>query len=97
MIRWLAVIIAVLVWMFASSPAYALYCRVIDHQTVCILDIKRSAKNYWEYRAALRVGDDERPIEQYNCRDRLRIKQDGTVIPFAKDRAGEIICNLFNR
>ncbi|WAL59684.1 hypothetical protein [Thermocoleostomius sinensis] len=80
------------------SPAQAaLYCRSTGEHTICILSIKRSAKNYWEYRASVRVDGVERPIELYNCRDRLRTQRDGTTLPFEPAGAGTVICHLFDR
>ncbi len=78
-------------------PAAAVFCRTLGEQTVCILDVKRSAKNYWEYRAAVKVNDEERPIEIYNCRDRIRVRQDGITVPFQSNGAGELICRMLNR
>jgi hypothetical protein len=80
-----------------ASPAAAALCRTSGEQTICILEIKRSAKNYWEYRAVVKVNDEERPIEVYNCRDRIRVKQDGTAIPFQPNGAGDLICRVLNR
>ncbi|GAB4384933.1 MAG: hypothetical protein Kow00121_49140 [Elainellaceae cyanobacterium] len=79
------------------QPAQAAFCRQMGDRTICILDIKRSAKNYWEYRASVRIGKQVRPVEVYNCRDRLRIQPDGTVTPFEANGAGELICTTLNR
>jgi hypothetical protein len=80
-----------------SLPAAAAFCRTSGERTICILEIKRSAKNHWEYRAAVKVNGEERPIEVYNCRDRVRIQQDGTAIPFQSNGAGDLICRVLNR
>lgn len=80
-----------------ALPAQAsLLCRNSGH-LICILSIKRSAKNYWEYRAAVSIDQVARPIELYNCRDRLRVRQDGKVIPFQTNGAGTLICNFFQK
>lgn len=92
------ILLLVLAWSFAiASPAEASFCRNSNHHSICILSIKRSAKNYWEYRAAVRVDGVERPIEVYNCRDRIRISPDGTVVPFEPDGSGELICQFFQK
>ncbi len=65
-----------------ASPANASFCRQVGDRNLCILSIKRSAKNYWEYRAAVSVNGVERPIEVYNCRDRQVIKQDKMTLRF---------------
>ena len=70
------------------------FCRPISDRSICILSIKRSAKNYWEYRAVVSVDGVARPIEVYNCRDRLRVRQDGKVMQFEPQGPGEVICNL---
>jgi hypothetical protein len=97
---WLAWAIA-LVWLgglITMAPAQAApYCRTTAEHTICVLSIKRSAKNYWEYRATVRVDGIQRPIELYNCRDRLRIQKDGIVVPFEAAGAGSVICQLFDR
>ena len=77
------------------SPASAKpFCRTVGDRAICILSIKRSAKNYWEYRVAVSVDGIARPIEIYNCRDRLRVRQDGKVVRFEPNGVGELICNL---
>ena len=79
-----------------TLPAQASFCRNSE-RLICILSIKRSAKNYWEYRAAVSINHVTRPIELYNCRNRLRVRQDGKVIPFQIHGAGELICNFFQK
>mgnify|MGYP005847737837 CR=1 FL=1 len=76
-------------------PVEAAFCRAVNHQQVCITSIKRSAKNYWEYRVVLSVDGMEKPLELFNCRDRVRIQQDGTPLPFEPEGLGEQICRLF--
>lgn len=96
-IIWLGIMLGIL-GIIKMPPAQAVpYCRTTSQHTVCILSIKRSAKNYWEYRATTRVDGVERPMEIYNCRDRLRTQKDGTPIPFEPAGAGSVICQLFNR
>jgi hypothetical protein len=80
----------------AVQPAYAAFCRNYQDNTICILSIKRSAKNYWEYRASVKVNGETRPIEIYNCRDRTRIKADGKIVGFEPNGAGELICTVLN-
>lgn len=82
-------------------PAFASVCRnysVYDglrHQ-ICILSISRSAKNYWEYKAIVSVDGIKRPTEVYNCRERVKVQQTGTVLPFEQKDPGEMICSFFN-
>lgn len=83
-------------WIF-SLPASAAICRQYQDHQICILTIKRSAKYYWEYRAAVRIDGETRPVEKYNCRHKVRVKSDNLVVPFETDGAGELICNLVKR
>jgi len=82
---------------FIVPTAHAAYCRTVEHHEVCILDIQRSAKNYWEYRARVSVDRESRPMAVYDCRDRALIRQDGTRVSFNNDITGEVVCGLFRR
>ncbi|NJN58329.1 MAG: hypothetical protein HC879_12930 [Leptolyngbyaceae cyanobacterium SL_5_9] len=85
----------VLILSFAIAlPARAAFCRTVEEHEICILSIQRSAKNHWEYRASVSVDGVARPVEVYNCRDRQRTQKDRTVIPFAKNGPGELICTM---
>lgn len=80
-----------------TFPAEAALCRKIDNQNICILQIKRSAKYYWEYRAAISIDGKKRPIEIYNCRTRSIIQANHKVVPFQVSDAGELICSTFRK
>jgi len=80
-----------------ALPAAADTCRSYHDNRICIIRIQRSAKNYWEYRASVRVNGVVRPMEVYNCRDRVRVGKDRTVVPFESNGAGELICSILNR
>ena len=80
-----------------ALPAEASFCRNSNDHLICILSIKRSAKNYWEYRAAVSIDGVERPIEVYNCRDRTLVRKDGSVMPFESNGPGELICRFFKK
>ncbi len=84
-------------WISITEPAIAAVCRNTGLHQVCIVSIKRSAKNYWEYRASVRIDGMKRPVEVYNCRDRRRLRQDGKVVPFQEKGAGDVICSFFKR
>lgn len=65
---------------------------------ICIVEIKRSAKNFWEYQAVVSIDGEIRPQEKYNCRDRFLIEKDGTVKSFDNnDVAGNLVCSLYKR
>ena len=80
-----------------ALPAEASVCRNYQGREICIVDIKRSAKNYWEYRVILGVDGVTQPLEIYNCRDRTTVKQDGTVLAFGQHNPGEIVCRFFKK
>ncbi len=79
-----------------ALPAFASVCKNYEGHQICILSIHRSAKNYWEYRASVSIDGVKTPIEVYNCHQRVKIQQNGTVLPFEQKSAGEMICNFFN-
>lgn len=95
--KYITLLLLVTLWFAVALPAQASFCRTLNHRVICIKSIKRSAKNYWEYRAAVSIDGVERPIELYNCRDRLKISRDGTVVLFESNGAGELICNLLKK
>jgi hypothetical protein len=96
-VKFIALLLFVTLLLAVALPAEASFCRNSNEHSICILSIKRSAKNYWEYRAAVSVDGVERPTEVYNCRDSLRVRQDGTVVPFESNGPGELICSLFQK
>lgn len=83
-------------WIFVP-PVYAAICRQYHDHQICILSIKRSAKYYWEYRASVRIDGETRPVEKYNCRRKIKVKADNSVVPFETNGAGELICQLVQR
>lgn len=95
--KYIALLLLVTLWFAVALPAQASFCRTSNNRVICIKSIKRSAKNYWEYRAAVSIDGVERPIEVYNCRDRLKIRPDGTIVRFESNGAGELICNLLKK
>ncbi|PSM46767.1 hypothetical protein C7Y66_23335 [Chroococcidiopsis sp. CCALA 051] len=91
------VILAILLLSLAIAfPAAASVCRTRDGHQICILSIQRSAKNYWEYRAAVSIDGVKGDTEVYNCRDRVKVQKD-RVVPFRSDDPGEVVCSFFKR
>ena len=76
------------------ANAKPLLCRTVNQHQVCILSVKRSAKNYWEYRASAQIDGERTPVEVYDCRRHVKVSQDGAQQPFQPDGAGPIICEL---
>ena len=52
-VKYLAFLIVLILTFVAMFPAEAYTCRNYNGHQVCILSIKRSAKNHWEYRASV--------------------------------------------
>ncbi len=97
MVKFIALLLFLMLSFAVPLPAEASFCRNSNEHLICILSIKRSAKNYWEYRATVSIDGVKRPIEIYNCRDRVRVRQDGTFAWFDSNGAGEFICSFFQR
>jgi hypothetical protein len=96
MVKFLATVILSLVLLLTIVlPVQAATCRNFNNHTICILEIKRSAKNYWEYRAAISIDGAKRSTEVYNCRTRTRFLKNGIAIPFEADGVSELICKSF--
>ncbi|MEH2162956.1 MAG: hypothetical protein V7K38_18500 [Nostoc sp.] len=101
-IKSVALMLVLILTLSATYPAFASVCRNYDvddrlHQhQICIISINRSAKNYWEYRAAVSVDGVKRPTEVYNCRERVKVQNNGTILPFEQKDPGEMICSFFN-
>ncbi len=73
-------------------------CRDRFGQEVCILKLKRSAKNYWEYRAKVSVNSEkQKDLEIYNCRDRTLTRKGKYPIPFQTNSPGELVCKTFQK
>lgn len=95
--HWIVVVVLWVAIAFPLPSAQALPCRSIDRHQVCIEQIKRSAKNYWEYRVVVRVDGVKQPPEVYNCRDRTHTSKNGHPQSFETQDIGAVICRLFQR
>ena len=97
--KYLLPLLALIISLLLSLPAEASMpiCRKYSNHQICILSIKRSAKNYWEYRASVRVNGVTRPVEVYNCRDRTYIQNDGKILSFKHNSPGSLICSFFSK
>ena len=84
-------------WGIIVPSAQAEFCHQIKAHQICIIKIKRSAKNYWEYRASVKIDQEIRPVEIYDCRRGYRITQNGDIIPFKSDKVGDLICRVLKR
>ena len=94
----LFLLLLILFWLGFSPVADATMCSDRFGQEVCILKLKRSAKNYWEYRATVSLdGEKQRDKEIYNCRDRTLIRRGKYPIPFKENSPGELVCKTFQK
>ena len=93
----------ILVWVvlimgltIAPRPSQAAdICRTIDQRTVCIVTIKRSAKNFWEYNAAVSINGKRGPKEPYDCRSKIKTNPDGSISRFGKNSIGSLVCRAY--
>ncbi|MCC0176912.1 hypothetical protein I4641_07960 [Waterburya agarophytonicola K14] len=91
-------LLLIIFWLGFTPVAQADMCRDRFDGRVCILKLKRSAKNYWEYRAKVSIdGKKQKNIEIYNCRDRTLTRKGKYPIPFKPDSPGELVCKTFQR
>ena len=91
-------LLLVILWLGFTPMADAAMCRDRHGQQICILKLKRSAKNYWEYRAKVSIdGERQRDIEIYNCRDRTLTRKGKYPIPFKSNSPGELVCQIFKK
>ncbi|MBF2077363.1 MAG: hypothetical protein IGR76_02290 [Synechococcales cyanobacterium T60_A2020_003] len=93
----LVVSLVVLSLGIGMDRAIAVPCYQTDSHSICLVSVKRSAKQFWEYRAVVSMDGVQREQEVYNCRDRQRIQADGRVVAFEPDGAGEVICRKLYR
>ncbi|MBD2026538.1 hypothetical protein [Leptolyngbya sp. FACHB-711] len=98
--------IRLLFWLAIVPPANAAPCRIIGTQTVCISEIKRSAKYPWEYRVTLSQDGAKQPQEILNCRDgkqfspqgnRRPVNSEAGAVLFQTKETGEWICQPVKR
>lgn len=89
--------LVLLYWLTAVAPASAEFCRQVDGHRICILSIKRSAKNYWQYQAIVSTDGEIQPSASYDCRDRSIVERDGNMALFRSRPDGAIVCSLYRR
>ena len=86
-----------LFWSIVTLPASADFCRQVDGHQICILSIKRSAKNYWQYQATASIDGVEKPTASYDCRERSITDLDGNQSLFRSRLDSQLICSLYRR
>ncbi|MBW4523859.1 MAG: hypothetical protein KME18_01500 [Phormidium tanganyikae FI6-MK23] len=78
-----------------TLPVQAATCRTANDREICILSIRRSAKNYWEYRATVQVDGEVRPMQVYDCRKKISIQDNKVLELFEQDGTAEAVCSFF--
>jgi hypothetical protein len=78
-----------------AFPAFADRCRTVQDQEVCIVSIRRSAKNYWEYRAIVSVDGEVKPLQIYDCRSKTTVQDNKVLEIFEQDGTAEAVCSFF--
>jgi hypothetical protein len=90
------IILTIVTWQASSPPALAApICRTIQDHDICILSIKRSAKNFWEYNAAVSIDGKRGPKENYNCRSHYKTLRNGSIEYFDKPSIGSLVCKTY--
>ena len=86
-------LVLLLIWSLACLPAQArpLFCRHEAFQSICVEDLKRSAKQYWEFRATVR-REELQPVKVVvDCRGR-RIYREQQWSNFQPGDGGATVC-----
>jgi hypothetical protein len=90
-----------LVWTAGMAlPAVAAQCQTVASQEVCVLNLRRSAKNYWEYWAQLSINGVKQPERVYDCRvfakERSRnIPSELSAETVKSESIGSLVCRLY--
>jgi hypothetical protein len=77
-----------------ALPANAAVCQNSQGQQICILNIQRNAKKYWEYRVIVSIDGIAQSLKIYNCRSRYRVSKDKVIVSFEQNDVGNLICNI---
>ena len=93
----LALLLLSITFSFAFPAEAAITCREYDGHEVCVLNIKRSAKRYWNYRTTISIDGKKQPTEIYNCRGEFKISKNGKIVRFEEDGVGNLICKYFKK
>ncbi len=86
---WMVLFIFSALW---TEPVFASICKVYHQEKVCILDIRRSAKYYWQFRVKTSVNGKKKPLTVYDCRERLKVLKNGSTVRFSDDGIENYIC-----
>lgn len=92
----LLLIVVLLTWSnFLDLPALAKNCYDFQEHTICIINIERSAKYYWQYKVDLSIDEDKQQRTIYDCRQQTKRVKNRDFISFKSGDVGYFICSLF--
>ncbi len=104
--RLLVFILSTSFWLATQQPLIAKTCQKTfsqnaSGQPICLLQIKRSAKNYWEYRVALKIGDRPKVTRIYDCRQHSYWQADKAQVTtqnlIEQDQLEKYVCRLYQK
>jgi hypothetical protein len=99
--RVVTVLLLALVWVASLAfPATAAQCQSIAGQEVCVLNLRRSAKHYWEYWTLLSIDGVKQPERIYDCRVFAKgrspnIPPELTAETVKVESIGSLVCRLY--
>lgn len=95
---WQSLFLLILIlWLIATPGVKAATCQSLTGKQVCIENIKRSAKYYWEYRVTLNIENQKQATRIYNCRDRYYTLPDRTQVYYQQnDPLARLVCRLYS-
>ena len=82
---------------FAFPANAAVTCRDFNGHEVCVLNIRRSPKRYWNYKTTISIDGEKQPTDIYNCRSEYKIQNDGKIVKFKEDGVGNLVCKHFKK
>jgi hypothetical protein len=90
-------LLILVLWLIVTPRLEATTCQYLAEKKVCLQQIKRSAKYYWEYRVSLSSDGQKQPPRIYNCRDRYYTLPDRTQVYYRQsDRLSKLVCRLYS-
>jgi hypothetical protein len=81
-------------WLAHPAMAQGSICDRRNGQQICVEQMQRSAKNYWEYRVRLTVNGVIQPLVFYDCRQRKKSLARGVWVDVVEDKIDRFACSL---
>ncbi len=94
----LIIILFVVASLLIAPRIEANICQFWSGHQVCVVQIKRSAKYYWEYRTILSVDGTKQPEIVYDCRSFYYFDPEKNKVFFKNNEndLGNFVCDLFD-